>query len=65
MAPCKLIAEAGKCSMRCRGMLQCYLHLQALVHKWNEPYLPLPYIYRPQGRGIEGRVGLGTAMVSK
>jgi len=50
-----LTAKALKCGTHCRGISQFYLHTRAFVHKWNEPYLPLPFwlqlvlIYRLQG----------------
>ena len=43
--------------MHCQGISQFYLHTLHFIHKWNEPYLPLPsqlqlvLIYLPQTDG--------------
>ena len=48
------ISKALRYSTNCYRISQFYLHTLHFVHKWNEPYLPLPsqvqlvLIYRPQ-----------------
>ena len=53
--------NALRYSTHCQGITQSYMHTLRFIHKWNEPYLPLPpqpqlvLINRPRRDGRPSR----------
>ena len=56
-ASIRSVSKALRYSTHCQEITQFYLHILRFIHKWNEPYLPLPsqlylvLIYRPRRDG--------------